>query len=68
MLKKEKGISLLILIIIIALVGITAVGLTTFLSQNIALSLVEKDRARALYLAEMGVADSFWELKYSEKL
>jgi len=29
---------------------------------------MEKDRARALYLTEMGVADSFWELKYSEKL
>ncbi len=67
-LKEKRGVSLLILIIIIALVGITAVGVTTFLSQNIALSSVEKDRARALYLAEMGVADSFWELKYSGKL
>ena len=67
-LKGEKGITLVILIIMIALVGITAVGVTAFLLQNIALSSMEKDRARALYLAEMGVADSFWELKYSDKL
>jgi len=64
----EKGITLVLLIIIVILVGISAVGLVAFLSQNIALSAAEKDRARALYLAEMGVADSFWELKYSEKL
>jgi len=57
-----------ILTLMIVLVGITAVGVTAFLLQNIALSSMEKDRARALYLAEMGVADSFWELKYSEKL
>jgi hypothetical protein len=67
-LKEKSGVSLVILIIITALVGITAVGVTAFLSQNLALSSVEEERARALYLAEMGVADSFWELKYSEKL
>lgn len=68
MLKGERGISLVILIIIITLVGITALGVTALLSQNLALSSAEDDRARALNLAEMGVADSFWELKYSQKL
>ena len=64
--KNQQGISLLVLIIMIVLVGIIALGITAFLIQNIALSLIEKDRARALYLAEAGLSDSFWELKIKE--
>jgi hypothetical protein len=67
-LKKQKGISLVILIIMVVFVGITVVGIHAFLAENVRLSDVEKQRARALYLAEMGISDSFWELKYSEKL
>ena len=66
--KNQQGISLLVLIIMIVLVGIIALGITAFLIQNIALSLIEKDRARALYLAEAGLSDSFWELKNKGKL
>jgi hypothetical protein len=67
-LKKQKGISLVILIIMVVFVGIMVAGIHAFLAENIRLSDVEKQRARALYLAEMGISDSFWELKYSEKL
>ena len=67
-LRKEEGISLVILIIMVVFVGITVVGIHAFLAENIRLSDLEKQRARALYLAEMGISDSFWELKYSEKL
>lgn len=67
-LEGEEGISLVILTIMIVLIGITAVGVVVFLGQNIALSSMERDRTRALCLAEMGMADSFWELRYSEKL
>ena len=66
--KNQNGISLLMLTILIVLVGIIAIGITVFLIQNLALSLTEKDRARALYLTEAGLADSFWELKNNEKL
>ena len=67
-LKKQKGISLVILIIMVVFVGIMVAGIHAFLAENIRLSDVEKQRARALYLAEMGISDSFWELKYLEKL
>jgi hypothetical protein len=66
--KNQQGISLLVLVIMVVLVGIAAVGITAFLIQSIALSLSEKDRARSLYLAEAGLADSFWELLNSRKL
>lgn len=67
-LGNQQGISLLVLVIMIVLVGIIAAGITAFLIQNLALSLSEKDRARALYLAEAGFTDSFWELKNRQKL
>jgi len=66
--EKQKGISLVILMIMVVFVGIMVVGIHAFLAENIRLSSVEKYRARALYLAEAGLSDSFWELKYSEKL
>ena len=66
--KKQRGISLVILIIMVVFVGIMVAGIHAFLAENIRLSDVEKQRARALYLAEMGISDSFWELNYSEKL
>lgn len=66
--KKQKGISLILLMMMVVFVGIMVVGIQAFLAENIRLSSVEKDRARALYLAEAGLSDSYWELKYSEKL
>jgi len=65
---NEKGIALVSLIILITVFGALGVAAVRYLSQSTAGGIVELNRARAFYLAEAGVNDAFWELKYSEKL
>jgi acetyltransferase-like isoleucine patch superfamily enzyme len=67
-LKNQEGISLIILLIMVVFVGIMMVGIQAFLGENMRLSVAESQRARVLYLAEAGMSDSYWELKYSQKL
>jgi acetyltransferase-like isoleucine patch superfamily enzyme len=67
-LKNQEGISLIILLIMVVFVGIMVVGIQAFLGENMRLSVAESQRARSLYLAEAGMSDSYWELKYSQKL
>ncbi|MCD6379340.1 hypothetical protein J7M07_02690, partial [bacterium] len=64
----ENGIALISLIILIALFGLLAAGVVGMLVQDSASHVVELNRARAFYLAEAGLNDSFWEIKYEEKL
>ncbi len=66
--ENNRGAALLTLIMAIVIFGTLALAVHAFLSQNIASGVVMLDRARALYLAEAGTSDSFWELKYGEKL
>ncbi len=64
----DRGIALVTLVVAIAIFGTLAMAVQTFVGQNAVSGVVVLDRARALYLAEAGLNDSFWEVKYSGKL
>ncbi len=67
-LKRRDGVALVTLVTLIVLFGFLAVAVGTLLNQNSASTVVEISSLRALYLAEAGLNDSFWELKYGSKL
>ncbi|MBU8923385.1 MAG: type II secretion system GspH family protein [Bacteroidales bacterium] len=64
----NRGVALVTLIIVLAVFGTIALSVQVMIGQSAVSGVVELERARALYLAEAGVNDSFWELKYSGKL
>jgi len=67
-LSSEDGVTLVTLVILIVLFGLLAIAVVTLVNQNAITTFVEGNNLKALYLAEAGLNDSFWELKYGQKL
>jgi len=67
-LSSEDGVALITLVILIVLFGLLAVAVVTLVNQNAITTFVEGNNLKALYLAEAGLNDSFWELRYGQKL
>ncbi|MBN2072155.1 MAG: hypothetical protein JW814_11930 [Candidatus Krumholzibacteriota bacterium] len=65
---NQSGMTLVTLAIMITIFGTLALAVQVLVSQSSASGVVALERARALFLAEAGLNDSFWEIKYSEKL
>jgi len=66
--EGQEGVALVTLITLIVLFGLLAVAVSTLLNQSSVGAFVEFNNLRALYLAEAGLNDSFWELRYGSKL
>ncbi len=65
---NNKGVALITLVLAIVIFGTLALAVQKLVSQNAESGVVDTDMARALYLAEAGICDAFWEMKHSEKL
>lgn len=64
----DRGVALVTLIAMLAVFGVVAVAVGYMLTQGTSSTFVSLSATRAFYLAEAGLNDSFWELKYGSKL
>ena len=63
--KNKKGIALIAVIMLIAVVTVTVGGIASFVANNLVLSATRAARTKALYAAQAGVYNAIYASRYS---
>jgi type II secretory pathway component PulK len=65
MMNEKRGAILITVIVILAFLSTLGLSLVTFLISRLAQSSLELERLKAYYLAEAGIAQSVYELRWA---